>query len=132
MVGAPHPCRRPRVLDQEPAARDAPVDYQGAGGHASTDGGSMMKKILHDFHDIRDASLDPGGRDDIPRPRRARGGKIEMRSAGGSDVDRDQPRRSRRAAGGRSRKTKPMAMSGEAVKHMRRLDAAAPQTEVCG
>src|SRR3984885_11685566 len=40
-----------------------------------------------------------------------------MRSAGGSDVDRDQPRRSRRATAGRSRKTKPMAMSGEAVKH---------------
>ena len=37
-----------RVPDQEPAARDAPVDYSGAGGHASTDGGGMMKKILHE------------------------------------------------------------------------------------
>jgi hypothetical protein len=77
----------------------------------------MTKKILHDFHDIRNASLDTGGRADIQRPRRARGGKIEMRLSGGADVDRDQPCRSRRAAGGRSRKTKPMAMSGEAVKH---------------
>jgi len=76
----------------------------------------MTKKILHDFHDIRNASLDTGGRDDIPRPRRARGGKIEMRSAGGSDVDRDQPRRSRRATGGRSRE-KSTTIAGEAVKH---------------
>jgi hypothetical protein len=77
----------------------------------------MTKKILHDFHDIRNASLDTGGRDDIPRPRRARGGKIEMRSAGGTDVDRDQPRRSRRATAGRSGKSKAMAMPGEAVRY---------------
>jgi hypothetical protein len=76
----------------------------------------MTKKILHDFHDIRNASLDTGGRDDIPRPRRARGRKIEMRSAGGADVDRDQPRRSRRATAGRSRE-KSTTIAGEAVKH---------------
>ena len=39
-----------------------------------------------------------------------------MRSAGGTDVDRDQPRRSRRATGGRSRE-KSTTIAGEAVKH---------------
>jgi hypothetical protein len=72
----------------------------------------MTKKILHDFHDIRNASLDPGGRDDIPRPRCARGGKIEMRSAGGADVDRGPRGSKRRAAGERSRKSKSVVMSG--------------------
>ena len=63
-----------------------------------------MKKIQPNFHDIRNASLDTGGRNDIPQPaRRAHGGCIEMRSAGGSDADHDQPRGSRRATGGRSR-----------------------------
>jgi hypothetical protein len=78
-----------------------------------------MKKHLHEFHDIRRAALDLGGRDDIPRPvPRARGGRTAMRSAGGADVDRDQPRRSkRRATSGRSGKSKAMAMSGEAVRY---------------
>jgi hypothetical protein len=51
-----------------------------------------------------------------PKPvKRARGGRTE-RSPGGADVDHDQPRRSRRPTGERSRKT-PGAMSGAAAKH---------------
>jgi hypothetical protein len=74
-------------------------------------------KIHRDFTDIKNATLDTGGRDDIPRPRRARGGKIEMRSPGGADVDADQPRRPRRATGGRSRKSKSLPVAGETAKH---------------
>jgi hypothetical protein len=74
-------------------------------------------KIHRDFNDIKNATLDTGGRDDIPRPRRARGGKIEMRSPGGADVDADQPRRPRRATGGRSRKSKSLLVAGETAKH---------------
>lgn len=83
-----------------------------------------MKKPLYEFHDIRNASLDTGGRDDIPRLRRARGGKIEMRSAGGADVDRDQPRRSKhRATGERGEpKSKLSVVSGAQPK--RRADRA--------
>ena len=79
-----------------------------------------MKKIIHrDFNDIRNATLDTGGRDDIPRQRRAGGGKIEMRSSGAADTDHDQPRGSkRRAAGGRSRtKSKSAVISGAHPKH---------------
>ena len=51
-----------------------------------------------------------------PKPvKRARGGRTE-RSPGGADVDHDQPRRSRRPTGERSRKTLG-AMSGAAAKH---------------
>jgi hypothetical protein len=77
-----------------------------------------MKMIPRDWRDVRNASLDTGGRSDLPRPiPRARGGKIEMRSAGGTDVDRDQLRRpKRRATGGRSG-AKSVVMSGPHPKH---------------
>jgi hypothetical protein len=74
-------------------------------------------KIHRDFNDIKNATLDTGGRDDIPRPRRARGGKIEMRSPGGADVDADQPRRPRRATGRRGGKSKSLLVAGETAKH---------------
>jgi hypothetical protein len=82
----------------------------------------MTNKIPRDWHDVRNATLDPGGRDDIPRPRRACGGKIEMRPPGGADVDADQPRRPRRATGARSRKSKSLPVAGETAKH--RVDRA--------
>jgi hypothetical protein len=56
--------------------------------------------------------------------------EIEMRSAGGANVDRDQPRQSkRRAAGERGRKA-PDAVSGAPVKH--RADKRARHSEKGG
>jgi hypothetical protein len=83
-------------------------------------------KIHRDFTDIKNATLDTGGRDDIPRPRRARGGKIEMRSSGG--VDADQPRRPRRAAAGRSGKSKSLLVAG---RNRRRADASWSRSVAC-
>jgi hypothetical protein len=81
-------------------------------------------RMHRDFNDIRNATLDPGGRNDIPRPKpRARGCRTEIRPSGGTDIDHDQPQQSkRRAAGGRSRKSKLMHMAGETAKH--RVDRA--------
>jgi hypothetical protein len=81
-----------------------------------------MIKVPRDWHDVRNATLDTGGRDDIPRPKpRARGGRTEMRPSGGADVDHDQLQRSRRAADG-SRSSKSVHVAGETAKH--RVDRA--------
>jgi hypothetical protein len=76
-------------------------------------------KIPRNWHDVRTASLNTGGRNDLPRPSpRARGGRTEMRSSVEPDVKSSSARSKRRAAGGRSgTKSKSVVMSGAPPRH---------------
>jgi hypothetical protein len=76
-------------------------------------------KIPRDWRDVRDASHDTGGRNDLPRPSpRARGGRTETRSSVEPDVKSSGARSKRRAAGSRSgTKAKSVVMSGAPSRH---------------